>query len=66
MKTLKTKALSQILCQNFTFDEAGQKGLKMIKRIISGVQNLNMMRFIMERFTEFSLQIEFLPSFLFL
>ncbi|KGI29516.1 hypothetical protein BM51_0133 [Streptococcus pneumoniae] len=54
------------MCQNFTFDEAGQKGLKMIKRIISGVQNLNMMRFIMERFTEFSLQIEFLPSFLFL
>ena len=43
-------------------NEAGQKGFKTIKGMLSGVQNLDMMPFIMERLTEFSSQIEFLPS----
>ena len=37
------------------------KSLKSEKRIISGVQNLDIMRFIVGRFTPFSPEIEFYP-----
>ena len=41
--------------------KAGKKPLKSEKRIISGVQKLDIMRFIMVRFTSFSPKIVFLP-----
>jgi hypothetical protein len=41
---------------------AGQKIFKIKKRIISGIENLDTMRFIVGRFTSFSPEIEFLPS----
>lgn len=41
--------------------KAGKKSLKSEKRIISGVQKTDIMRFIMERFTPFSPEIVFLP-----
>ena len=42
-----------------------EKSLKSEKRIISGVQNLDIMRFIVGRFTPFSPEIEFLSSLCF-
>lgn len=41
--------------------KAGKKSLKSEKRIISGVKKLDVMRFIMGRFTSFSSKIVFLP-----
>ena len=35
---------------------------KLEKRIVSGVEKLDMMRFIMRRFTSFFPEIEFLPK----
>ena len=35
---------------------------KLEKRIVSGVEKLDIVRFIMERFTSFSTEIEFLPK----
>ncbi len=43
----------------------GKKFLKSEKRIISGIKKLDTMRFIVGRFTSFSPEIEFLPSFVF-
>ena len=42
--------------------KAGKKSLKSEKRIISGVQKLDIMRFIMGRFASFSPEIAFLTS----
>ncbi|HFV3654169.1 TPA: hypothetical protein ACPYDR_001469, partial [Streptococcus pneumoniae] len=42
-----------------------EKSLKSEKRIISGVQKLDTMRFIVGRFTPFSPEIEFLSSLCF-
>ena len=42
--------------------KAGEKSLKSEKRIISGVQKLDIMRFIMGRFASFSPEIAFLTS----
>ena len=39
----------------------GKRPLKIRKRIISDVKKLDTIRFITERFTQFYLQIEFLP-----
>ena len=39
----------------------GQKVFNAEKRIISGVENLDTMRFIVGRFTSFSSEIELLP-----
>ena len=39
------------------------KVFKIKKRIISGVEKLDTMRFFVEIFTSFSTEIEFLPSF---
>lgn len=36
---------------------------KLEKRIVSGVEKLDIVRFIMERFPSFSTEIEFLPNF---
>ena len=44
-------------------NEAGKKSLKSKKRIISGVEKLDTMRFIVGRFTSVSTKIELLPSF---
>ena len=44
-------------------NEAEKKSLKSKKRIISGVEKLDTMRFIVGRFTSFFTEIEFLPSF---
>ena len=41
--------------------KAGKKPLKSEKRIISGVQKLDIMRFIIGKFTSFSPEIAFLP-----
>ena len=41
--------------------EADQKVFKIGKRIVSGVKILDIMRFIVGRFTSFSPEIEFLP-----
>ena len=40
-----------------------KKSLKSKKRIISGVEKLDTMRFFVGRFTSVSTEIEFLPSF---
>ena len=42
-----------------------KKVFKIKKRIISGLENLDTMRFIVGRFTSFSPEIEFLPNFSF-
>ena len=41
--------------------KVGQKVFKIKKRIISGVENLDTMRFSVGRFTSFFPEIEFLP-----
>ena len=58
MRVAKISAIRIVECES---REAG-KVFKIKKRILSGVENLDNMRFIVERFTSFSPQIEFYPA----
>ena len=62
MRVAKISAIRIVECES---REAG-KVFKIKKRILSGVENLDNMRFIVERFTSFSPEIEFLPNFSFM